>query len=57
MPDDLKNYGRRKHDLQGMLLGLIGAMGLMVLIYTFGGQEEQAIQAVACKPCHQVAHK
>lgn len=57
MPDDLKHYGRRKHDLQGMILGMIGAVGLMILIYSFGAQEEQAIKAVACKPCHHVAQK
>ena len=50
MPDDLKHYGRRKHDLQGMLLGMIGAMGLMILLYYAGVDEQKT--ALPCKRCH-----
>ena len=32
MTEDFKNYELRKHDLQGLTLGFIGVVGLMLLI-------------------------
>ncbi len=55
MQDDYKNYGRRKHDRQGILIGMVGVLGLMVLIYATGDGKNMDMKPlpshVTCK-CH-----
>lgn len=53
MPDDIKHFGRKKHDRQGMLLGMIGALGLMLLIHSVGIKEDAAQDQ--CERCHSTA--
>lgn len=46
-----KNVYRHKHDRQGLALGIVGAFGLMLLIYSLPAYEEQQ-EAQRCIMCH-----
>lgn len=50
---DYKHIYRHKHDRQGLILGMIGVIGLMLLIYSVSGTEQQTMAERGwCITCH-----